>query len=128
MKMLLALAAGSEVVTGLALVLEPSLFTRLVFAGDLSAPGRGLAPLAGFALFALAAACWPSRDVAASPVPALRAMFLFSFLCAVYLLYRGFGGAGVGLLLWPAAVFHGVLALLLARAWLSARKPATSGR
>jgi hypothetical protein len=60
-KILLALAAGTEVVTGLVLVVDPSLFTRLVFGGDLTGPGRALARLGAAALFALSAACWPGR-------------------------------------------------------------------
>lgn len=115
---MLALAAGTEVVTGLALIVAPSVVARLLFGGDLSGPGQALGTLAGFGLLALALACWPARDAAGSAAPALRGMLLFSLLAALYLAYRGVVGGAVGLLLWPAAAFHAVLALLLARVWL----------
>jgi len=121
MTTLLMLAAGTEVLTGLVLIGAPSGFARLLFGGGLSAPGLALAPLAGIALLALAVACWPVRHAAGSAAHAVRAMLLFSLLAALYLIYRGIGGETVGPLLWPAAVFHAVLALLLGRAWQGVR-------
>jgi hypothetical protein len=115
LKALVRLAAGLEVGTGLVLIASPSAFTRLLFGSDLASPGPGLGRLAGFALLALALACWPSQEASAGP--ALRGMLLFSFLCAAYLIYRGIRGGATGPLLWPAAVLHACLALLLARAW-----------
>ncbi len=111
----LAVAAGVEVGTGLFVLTSPSLFARLLFGGELTSPGPGVARLGGFALLALALACWPTRDAAEGP--ALRAMLLFSVLCAAYLIYRGIRGGAIGPLLWPGAALHAVLALLLARAW-----------
>jgi hypothetical protein len=119
LKALLRLAVGLEVGTGLVLIASPSLFTRLLFGSDLASPGPGVGRLAGFALLGLAVACWPSHDAAAGP--ALRGMLLFSILCAAYLVYRGIRGGATGPLLWPAAVLHGALAMLLGRAWPKAR-------
>ena len=116
---LLKVAAGVEVGTGIVLIASPSLFTRLLFGSGLASPGPGLGRLAGFALLALAVACWPTRDAAEGP--ALRAMLLFSALCAAYLVYRGIRGGATGPLLWPAAALHAVLALFLARAWRRGR-------
>jgi hypothetical protein len=116
MNRLLIVAAGTEVITGLALILAPSLVSQLLFAGDLSTTGKALAPLAGFGLLALALACWPDRNYSGYPLHAIRGMLLFSLLCAVYLVYRG--GGDTGPLLWPAAAFHATLAVLLARGWL----------
>jgi len=121
MNTLLALAAGIEVVTGLALIVDPSIVARLLFGGDLSGPGQALGTLGGFALFALALACWPTRDAAGSTARALRAMLLFSLLAALYLVYLGVGGGAAGPLLWPAAALHAVLTLLLGRVWLRLR-------
>jgi hypothetical protein len=112
------------VVTGLLLIVVPAFFVRLLFAGELFGPGRALAPLGGFGLLALALACWPSRAVGWSAVPALRAFSLFSMLSAAYLIYRGVEGADVGILLWPAAVFHAILALFLG--WVLFRLPSES--
>jgi len=112
---LLKVAAGLEVGTGVLAIASPSLFARLLFGSDLTSPGPGVARLGGFALLALVVACWPTSDATAGP--ALRALLLFSVLCAAYLIYRGIRGGGTGPLLWPGAVLHSVLALLLARAW-----------
>lgn len=114
-------AAGTEVVTGLALIFVPTVFVQLLFPGELSVPGRALAPLAGFGLLSLALACWPSQFPGGSAASALRAFLLFSALAAVYLIYWGVVGSGVGVLLWPAAIFHGILALLLGLVWVRAR-------
>ena len=80
MRTLLAIAAGAEVGTGVLAIASPSLFARLLFGLGLTSPGPGVARLGGFALLALAVACWPTRDAAAGPP--LRAMLLFSVLCA----------------------------------------------
>ena len=110
-----------EFPTALILILAPSVFTRLLFAADISGPGRALAPLAGFALFGLAIACWPSRGASVPATSAVRALFVFSLLCAVYLAYRGVVGADNGPLLWPAVVGHAVLAVCLLWCWLALR-------
>jgi hypothetical protein len=121
LKALLRLAAGLEVGTGLVLIASPTAFSRLLFGSDLASPGPGLGRLAGFALLALALACWPSRDASAGP--ALRGMLLFSALCAAYLIYRGIRGGATGPVLWPGAFLHACFALLLARAWRSEAAP-----
>jgi len=105
----------------LVLIVAPSFFTQLLFGAGLSAPGRALVPLAGFGLLSLAWACWPSRATGWSAAPALRAFLLFSLLAAAYLIYLGVGSTEVGILLWPAAVFHAILALLLG--WVLLRVP-----
>jgi hypothetical protein len=127
-KRLLMLAAGIEVGTGLFLIVAPSLFTQLIFAGPLTAPGQALAPLAGFGLLALALACWPSSAAGWSGLQALRAFLLFSVLCAIYLIFRGVtGGTQIGILLWPAAGLHAVLALLLGWSLFKASKQSVTG-
>lgn len=119
MKMLVTLAAAVEIPTGLVLIFAPSVFMRLLFGADMSGPDRALGPLAGFALLALAIACWPSRAAAAPAVSAIRALLAFSLLCVVYLAYRGVSGDKSGILLWPAAAGHAVIALLLLWCWLT---------
>ena len=53
------LAASVEVVSGLVLLVRPTLFIWLLFGAELSEAGNALGRLAGFALLALALACWP---------------------------------------------------------------------
>jgi hypothetical protein len=110
----LMVAAGTEVVSGLVLIDDPSFLTRLVFGGEMAKPGQGLGRVAGFGLSALALACWPSQKTVASDVRSVRAMLAFNVLCSLYFVYRGARGGGAGPLLWPAAGVHGVLAALLA--------------
>ena len=109
MKKLLPVAAVAEVVTGMALIVVPSLVGRLLFGADLSGVSIPVARVTGIALIGLGTACWPG--------PALLGMLIYGALVTAYLLYIAFGGEWVGPLLWPAVVLHAVLALLLARAW-----------
>ena len=89
MKNLVILAAALEIPTGMVLIFAPSDFTQLLFGAEMSGAGQALAPLAGFALVALAVACWPVRGVPGPSAAAVRALLAFSFLCAVYLAYQG---------------------------------------
>ena len=111
--MIVALVAAIEIPTGLVLVFDPFLFMRLLFGIDTTGPDTALGPLAGFALLALAIACWPWRSAAAPAASAVRALLAFSLLCVVYLAYRGVSGAETGVLLWPAAASHAGVAFLL---------------
>jgi len=115
MRAVLVLAAGTEVITGLVLIAAPDFFTHLIFGGDLSAAGRGLGPLAGIALLALAWACWPRAAQGWTPSAALQAFAFFSLFAAAFLAYCGLSRTfGVGVLLWPAAILHATLAVVLA--------------
>ena len=125
MKKLVIVAAAVEIPTGLVLILAPSIFTRLLFAGDLSDAGEALAPLAGIGLFALAIACWPS-GASAPAASAVRALLAFSLLCTVYLTYRGVSEDNTGPLLWPAAAGHAVLTILLLWSWMASRQRSTT--
>jgi hypothetical protein len=115
----IAVAAGVEVVTGLVLIIRPSLFVWLLFGAELSDAGQALGRLAGFALLALALACWPRVGEIGEAKAALRALLVFSLLTAIYLVYVGVRGEQVGILLWPAAALHAALTVPLVRGWLS---------
>jgi hypothetical protein len=117
----IALAAAAEALTGVVLLLSPSLVVSLLLGADLSEPGQALGRFTGAALLALALACWPATagNQAGAPLPAL---LLFSLFTTLYLVYLGLGSELVGLLLWPAAALHAVLTVLLARMWLDTRQ------
>jgi hypothetical protein len=107
MKKLLALAAMVEAVTGLALLVAPSLVGRLIFGAEGTGVAISVTRVFGIALIALGIACWPS--------PALFGMLIYGALVTAYLLYLACGGEWIGFLLWPAVVvLHAVLTLLLA--------------
>ena len=111
---MLALSAAGEAATGILLAASPAMVVRLLLGGDLSPAGVALGRLAGFALLALGIACWPRGSAAGGPA---SAMLAYSLLAALYLLALGFGGALVGILLWPAVVVHAAFTFLLIRAW-----------
>src|SRR5271165_2511617 len=115
LKKVLILAALAEDVTGLALLLVPSFVGRLLFGEELAGTGMLAGRVTGIAVIALGVACWPGPPVAG--------MLIYSAAVALYFAYVGFAGGLTGILLWPAAVLHLVLAVLLARA--SMRNSAT---
>ena len=114
MKKLLGFAALGEAATGLALLIIPSLVCWLLLGTELTGVSIPIARVTGIALMGLGVGCWPGST-------ALCGMLTYSALITVYLTYLGIRGEWVGFLLWPAVVLHGVLTLLLARAWRKAR-------
>ena len=113
MKRVLLLAAASEAATGVALLIVPSLVGRLLFGEDLHGFPVVVARVAGIGLFSLGLACWPGKEATRT---ASLAMLTYNVLVALYFLYLGLHGEWVGVLLWPAAVLHGILTILLAGA------------
>src|SRR5262249_3644371 len=107
----LALAALGEAVTGLALLIAPSLVGRLLLGADLTGVAVPVARVAGIALIALALACWPGS-------PRLG-MLVYGAAVAMYLAYLGVVDGLVGVLLWPAVVLHVILVALLG--WAGSR-------
>jgi hypothetical protein len=75
----------------------------------------GAALLLAPALVALGIACWPGTP--------LFAMLVYSAAITVFLAYVGLAGSANGVLLWPVVVLHAVMTALLARSWLSTRRP-----
>ncbi len=110
---LLAVAAAGEALTGLVLLVYPPIVVRLLFDAELTGVSIPVARVLGIALIGLGVACWPGGGTR----QASYGMVTYSVLAMLYLIYIGICGESVGLLLWPAIVLHGVLTLLLARAW-----------
>jgi hypothetical protein len=115
MKKLLAVAAVTEVATGVALIVVPSLVGRLLLGAELAGVSIPVARVLGIALIALGVCCWPGST-------ALCGMLIYGALVTVYLAYLGLVGGFTGILLWPAFVVHVILTVLLARAWFQSRK------
>ena len=115
--------------TGIALLAAPDLIARVLLGVGLSESGIAVARLAGIGLFSLGVAGWAGGDQVTPP--ATRALFLYNLLAALYLGYLRVAGGFVSYLLWPACVFHAVLAVLMARpayAGVSAEKVVQPGR
>jgi hypothetical protein len=108
MKRVLILTSVTEVATGVALLIVPSLVGRLLFGEELTGVAIPVARVTGIALIALGIACWPG--------PPLVGMLTYSAAVALYLAYVGFVGGSAGILLWPVVVLHAILTALLARA------------
>jgi hypothetical protein len=116
-------APGLEVLTGLGLIIAPSLLAHLLFGSDLNAAGEATGRIAGLVMLCLAVGCWPSEGGGAE-LPALVPLVALSWLAAAFLIVSGVVGATVGILLWPAAALHLVLAVLLTRALMEGRRAA----
>jgi hypothetical protein len=114
-------AAGLEVLTGLALIVAPSLLARFLFGSDLNAAGDATARISGIVMLCLAAGCWP-RAGESGRYQAVVPLVALSWLAAAFLVFTGLIGTTVGLLLWPGAALHLILAVLLT--WTRASAPA----
>ena len=117
MKNLLAIAAAAETATGLALLVIPVLVVQLLFGSELIGVGIVISRVAGISLIAFGLACWPGRNEGNRS--ARLGMLTYNVLATLYLGFVALAGEWVGILLWPAVAVHGVLSLLLARAWWS---------
>jgi hypothetical protein len=118
----LAFAALTEIVTGAALIVVPSLVARLLVGAELSGAGVIVGRVAGMGLVSLGVACWPGQRPTRA---ALAAMATYGLLVAGYLLYLGIRGEWVGPMLWPAVMLHSAVTFLLARAWCNAKSALT---
>ena len=108
---LVRLSAAIEAATGVALIVAPDFVVRLLLGAELSGSGIAVARVAGIGLLSLGLACWPTAGNATPS--AVRVLFAYNLLAALYLGYLRVGGGFVGVLLWPACLLHALLALLL---------------
>jgi hypothetical protein len=113
MRRLLVFAAGLEVLTGAGLIVDPRIFTRLLFGEGVAGAGLSLGRVTGCGLLCLGLACMPGRATAASLLPAVRALLTYNLLILLLLLYLGLQGDRTGALLWPSIALHAVLSILL---------------
>jgi hypothetical protein len=113
MKNLLTVTAVIEGVTGLLLVVVPSLVAKLLLGSSLDgAVPLTVARLTGLALLTVTVACWLARldegTRAANGVVA--AMLLYNVGTALLLIYAGIGLQLSGICLWPAVLLHALMA------------------
>jgi hypothetical protein len=114
MKRALTFAAVGEASTGLALLIVPGLVGRLLLGEELTGIAIPVARVAGIALVGLGIACWPGTPRAG--------MLTYSAGVTLYLAYLGFAVGLGGILLWPAVILHGILTILLGRAFTNDQK------
>ena len=108
MKKVLVFAAVAEALTGVALLVDPSLVGQVLLGQQLAGVATPAARVAGVALIALGISCWPATP--------LIGMFAYSSVITLYLAYIGFAGEFLGVLLWPVVVLHAILSILLGQA------------
>jgi len=123
-KVLLAVAATFEAVTGIVLIVTPNI-VRLLLGTDTSGAVLVIARMAGVGLLLLGGACWPRVE---GTSPRLRAMLIYNLLTTAYLGYLRFSSQSVGKLLVPALAVHAVLAILFVGAWLKDHSTGVSKR
>jgi hypothetical protein len=112
MKLLLIIASAIEAVTGLSLLLIPTVTVSMLVGGPLDTPtGLVAARIASAALVALAIACWQARngDRGSPATGVIEAMSFYNFAAAMVLVYAGIRLELRSALLWPAIVLHLVL-------------------
>jgi hypothetical protein len=105
MKRALIIAAVGEGITGLALLLAPSLVGELLLGEPLVGLAAAAARIAGLALIGLGLACWPG--------PPSLGMLAYSASVALVLGYLGLSAGMRGVLLWPAVAAHAALSAFL---------------
>jgi hypothetical protein len=112
MRKLLILAATSEALFGLILLVYPLIVIRLLFNSEIGGAAVLMSRIAGIALIALGVACWPDRDT----LRAFLGMLTYGVLAMLFFIYVAVNG-GVGILLWPGVAVHAGLSVLLLWAW-----------
>jgi hypothetical protein len=102
-----------EVGIGLALLISPALTASILIGAPFDTPADSVVGrVAGAALLALGLACWLAQDdehVRAAK-GLIVSLFLYNVAAAVVLAYAGLGLRLFGVVLWPAAVLHLVMA------------------
>lgn len=109
------IAAAEAAVTGIILIVSPSLFGWLILGAEPDFLGQVLGRLAGIALLGMGLATWSPLSAGRHPHSSVRALSIYNLLATIYLVYLGLGGQVNGFLLWPAIAMHAAFSLLLAR-------------
>ena len=112
-RQLLTATALLETATGLGLLLSPALVAALLLGASLDAPAAlVVCRIAGVALIALGAACWPARDDRSSRAARglIAALLLYNGGAAGVLAHAAAGVRLAGVLLWPAVILHAAFA------------------
>jgi len=110
-------AAAEAAVTGLLLIVRPSLFSWLIFGSELPEPGPALGRVAGIVMLCFGFAFLSPRAGSGKATPSVGPLLVYNVLATLYLGYLGIAGQPVGPLLWPAVAIHPVLAALLVGTW-----------
>ena len=113
MKNLLIVTGIFESVTGILLLISPSLPVSILFDSSVDNPvGLLIGRLAGAALLSLGVACWLVRNEKSRAVTGVAiAMLLYNVVALVLLTFAGLIVHLSGMGLWPAVFIHVVLSI-----------------
>ena len=126
MKLLPIITAGFEALTGIGLLLAPSMTISLLLGAELDMP-IALVPgrIAGAALIALAIACWQARNGERHGAAAgvVAGMFFYNVATVLVVTYAGVGLGLQSPMMWPVVVAHTALAVWCAMVlWLQRKR------
>jgi hypothetical protein len=110
---LMTVTALVETGTGLLLVAWPALLFTLLFDWRQAAPETLLiGRVAGAGVISIGVASWPARRDTRAPAQlgVLAGVLTYNVLAALLLAFAGAGLKMAGIVLWPAVVYHAVLA------------------
>ena len=105
------LSSAIELITGITLLLLPSVVVPLLFNAASSAAAEALMQLYGLALIGLGVACWESPCA----LPAKRGLLVYNSSAAVFLIILGSQELSGGAAVWAGALIHLVLGALMIR-------------
>ena len=117
----LSFASVVEIATGLALVVDPRFVVALLVGPNTPVEEIPMGRLPGIAILALGVACWPGGQDEQPSAQVFAGMLVYNVLIALFLVYLFVAGHLGGVLLWPAVVLHGGVALLMASVWRNER-------
>jgi hypothetical protein len=117
---LMTVTAFVETATGLLLLIWPALIFALLFGWRQVAPDTLLiGRVAGAGVISIGVASWPARRDTRTPgeLGVLAGVLTYNVLSALLLAFAGAGLKMAGVLLWPAVVYHAVLAAWCVACW-----------
>ena len=79
------IAPAEAALTGLVLIVSPSLFAWLILGAQLTAQGEALGRIAGIAMLAFGLACWPENAMIKPGAGAIWALLAYNVLATMYL-------------------------------------------
>ncbi len=113
-KLLLTLVAIGEVLTGIALLIAPSVVAGLLLGATLDYPAAiVLGRVAGAALLAIGLICWLQREIGrgAAQTGLLVGLLVYNAAVSIVLAYTAQVDGTRAIGLWPAVVLHSLLAI-----------------
>jgi hypothetical protein len=105
-------AAWLEIIAGATLLTIPGVASRLLFAAQPGSVGIALGRCAGIGILALGIACLPSKAIG-SCRGAVFGLLVYNVGVAILFAWVGIATTLNGVLLWPAAVLHVLIAAAL---------------